>query len=74
MSCPTCGCTRHAVAQSWQVTCAVCGQERWPTAVARPAAYVCVGCQATPPAVRASRAVAAQKRALGRSRGPAPAG
>jgi hypothetical protein len=62
MTCPTCGCERHTVARSWQVTCTVCGEERWPTAVARPTTYVCVGCQATPPAVRASRTAAAQKR------------
>jgi hypothetical protein len=64
MSCLACGCDRHVTATSWQVTCTVCGEERWPTAVERPLAYVCVRCQATSPAVKASRAAAARKRAV----------
>ncbi len=63
MPCPTCGCDRHAVAKLWQVTCTVCGEERWPTAIERPTAYVCTRCGSTPPAVKASRTAAAQKRA-----------
>ena len=63
MSCPTCGCDRHAVAKPWQVTCTVCGEERWPTAVEHPPAYVCVRCQATSPETRAGRLAAAQKTA-----------
>jgi hypothetical protein len=71
--CPTCACARHAAAKPWQVTCTVCGEERWPTAVERPTAYVCVRCQATPPETRAGRRAAAQKTAQKRATGGHPA-
>jgi hypothetical protein len=80
MSCPTCGCARHVVAKPWQVPCTVCGEERWPTALERPTAYVCVRCPAgtkvvavrlwaTPPETRAARLAAAQKTVQKRATG-----
>jgi hypothetical protein len=45
MPCPTCGCALHAMPRTWPTRCAVCGHEKWPSAVAPPATpYVCALC------------------------------
>lgn len=35
---------------TYQVTCHICGQEKWPTLPSRPDTYVCVLCTAAGPA------------------------
>jgi hypothetical protein len=67
--CPLCGCATHRPAQTWEVTCARCGQLKWPQAVDRPGPdYVCALCAMTPPAKAATRKAAARKRADNRLR------
>jgi hypothetical protein len=73
MTCLTCGCDRHVTATTWRVTCTVCDEERWPTAVERPTAYVCTRCRATTPETRAARRAAAQKTGQARPPGGPPA-
>jgi hypothetical protein len=44
-TCPTCGCPGHPQPRTWEVVCTVCGEKRWPLAVAEPEAYVCARCR-----------------------------
>lgn len=43
MTCRACGCSGHG--QTWEVTCSVCREPRWPAAATRPDPYVCVRCR-----------------------------
>jgi hypothetical protein len=62
--CLTCGCATHAAPQTWEVTCAACGELRWPVAIAPPAPdWLCSRCRATPPETRARRQRTAQRAA-----------
>lgn len=56
---------------TWQVPCAVCGEDRWPVLPARPTRYECVRCRAVPPETRARR-VARARQAVRTRRQTAP--
>lgn len=47
--------------QTYQVTCRVCGEDRWPHLVERPDEYTCVRCRSEPPGTRQARVDAAQR-------------
>lgn len=46
---------------TFQVTCAQCGEERWPTAKARPVPYICARCVAVGPHETARRQAQGRK-------------
>lgn len=51
---------------TYQVTCAWCGEDRWPTLPERPRSYTCVRCLAVPENVRQRRREQGQKSAAKR--------
>lgn len=62
-----------AAPQTWEVTCATCGQKRWPYQTERPVGYVCARCRAsaTSPEKRAQARRAGQESARRRKSRPA---
>lgn len=81
-SCLTCGCTLHGTPRTWEVTCVVCGEKKYPMSVENPAPFTCRLCLATPPEKREAargaalrgRATKAARRATASVEAPAPAG
>jgi len=68
MSCPFCGCDRHAAPKTWATRCVMCRLWRWPYQMDQPdpATWVCPRCQATPPELREERQARGRKARLTR--------
>lgn len=65
-TCPTCGCAVHTPPRTQEVTCTVCGEKRWPYAVAVPEPYVCSRCRVVSPEKRAAARAAGKRSAESR--------
>ena len=60
-TCKACGCQGHG--QTYQIACATCGEDRWPTLPEPPRpGWVCRRCQATKPETREARVSGQRKR------------
>ncbi len=54
--------------QTYEVTCSVCGELRWPRLPERPTTYTCGRCTSAPPEKRQARVEAGRRRAAARRR------
>lgn len=59
--CPTCRCSIHTPARTWEVKCVQCGLMKYPLAVEDPEPYTCRLCLSVPPEKRAARSEAAKR-------------